>query len=180
MTGPTDDRNANEPVKPARRPHSLLPQPETPAPGSNKARAQMEGSIRLQREKERKEKERKEKERKEKEEQERKDLAGRSEIRMDFNVHTPEGVHSYRGASYALNSEGPGTLRVQTAGGNVILYGPTGWHWLEEVPPTPPAPSPPPPMDSLARAIQEIDERVNRQGYGTGTWTSGDPRPRGE
>jgi hypothetical protein len=65
---------------------------------------------------------------------------------MDIKVFTPEGVHRYQdGASYALNSEGPGTLHVRTADGNVILYGPAGWRWLEEVPPPPSVPAAPPP-----------------------------------
>jgi hypothetical protein len=89
-------------------------------------------------------------------------------LRMNFKVYTPYGVHSYPdGASYALNNEGAGTLQVQTADRNVILYGPTGWHWLEEVPPSPP---PPPPMDPIEEARQEIEERVKRHGYlGAGT-----------
>jgi hypothetical protein len=69
---------------------------------------------------------------------------------MDFKVYTPDGVHSYQdGASYALDSAGPGTLQLRTAAGNVILYGPTGWRWLEEVPPPPP----PPPTDPIEKAV---------------------------
>lgn len=62
---------------------------------------------------------------------------------MDFKVYTPEGVHSYQdGASFAVGSEGAGTLQVRTAERNVILYGPTGWRWLEMSPPPPPPPRP--------------------------------------
>jgi hypothetical protein len=89
---------------------------------------------------------------------------------MDFKVYTPDGVHSYQdGASYALGGEGAGTLQVRTAGGNVILYGPTGWRWLEEVTPPPP---PPPPMDPVQDRLQGIDQRVKQRGYGD----SGGPR----
>jgi hypothetical protein len=85
---------------------------------------------------------------------------------MDFKVYTPGGVHSYQdGASFAVGSEGAGTLQVRTAEGNVILYGATGWRWLE-VPPTAPAP---PPMDPV-----KVDERVKRPGY----QDLGVPRPR--
>jgi hypothetical protein len=70
--------------------------------------------------------------------------SGEVSLRMDFKVFTPEGVHSYQDdASYALNSEGPGTLHVRTAEGKVILYGPTGWRWLQEVPPPAPGDSGP-------------------------------------
>jgi hypothetical protein len=75
--------------------------------------------------------------------------------RMDFKVFTPAGIYSYQdGASYALNSEGPGTLHVRTAEGSVISYGPTGWRWLQEMPPPPPSP-PPAPMDPSKRRSRD-------------------------
>jgi hypothetical protein len=76
---------------------------------------------------------------------------------MDFKVYTPDGVDSYQGAIYAMDREGAGTLQVQTAEGKRILYGPTGWRRLEEVP-APPPPPPPPRSSAEEEARQELEE----------------------
>ena len=52
---------------------------------------------------------------------------------MNFEVHTPSGCHEYRGSSrYDVEHPGGGLLTVWTPDDRKIVYGPNGWHRIEE------------------------------------------------
>ncbi|MFL6128888.1 MAG: hypothetical protein ACJ73E_07465 [Mycobacteriales bacterium] len=54
---------------------------------------------------------------------------------MNFQVHTPTGCQDYTGAArYDVEHPGGGLLTVWTGDGRKIVYGPAGWHRLEEQP----------------------------------------------
>ena len=54
---------------------------------------------------------------------------------MNFEVHTPTGSQAYtNNARYDIEHPGGGLLTVWTEDGSKIVYGPGGWHRVEEQP----------------------------------------------
>jgi hypothetical protein len=54
--------------------------------------------------------------------------------RMDFQVHTPSGTDDYTGdARYDVEHPGGGLLTVWSGNGRKVVYGPAGWHRVEEL-----------------------------------------------